>query len=321
METELLKEHNIDHPALYVRYVDDVFCVFREEVDYKTFLKKLNTLHPNIKFTCEVGGTTMPFLDVQIQLCDGDFKSKVYRKKTDTNVLLQYGSNTPNMWKSGLIKCFLKRAVTVCSDEESLTTEIKNLKTIFEKNGYLGSYFDRIKNEFFENKEKENKDDKKPTSYLKVPYIGKASTLLGKRIKTLVKKELKEDIRIVYQTNKVKDHFKLKDNTPHPIKPQVVYQFSCRKDPEAVYIGYTSRLLGERVKEHMSTTTAISEHVDKCEDCKNRIITTNDFSILKQCKTKWETMIWEAILIKRYSPKLNKQFIKSGLSHTLKIFS
>jgi hypothetical protein len=323
LETELLQETNIHYPAMYGRYVDDVFCVFRKDVEYKIFMKKLNNLHPNIKFTCEVGGNTMPFLDVQIQLGNGAFKSKVYRKKTDTNVLMQYGSNAPNMWKSGLIKCFLKRAVTVCSDDESLASEIKNLRNNFQNNGYLGSYFDRIKQEFFENKEPEpaGKDETKPTACLKVPYIGKASTLLGRRIKILVKKELKEDIRIVYQTNKVKDHFKLKDKTPHPIKPQVVYQFSCRKDPEAVYIGYTSRLLGERVKEHMSTTTAISEHVDKCDDCKKRIITTNDFRVLKQCKTKWETMIWEAILIKRYSPKLNKQFIKSGLSHTLKIFS
>ena len=140
-------------------------------------------------------------------------------------------------------------------------------------------------------------------------------------MKTLIKTKLNEDIKIFYQTNKIKDYFKLKDSTPHSIKSQVVYRFACRKDPEAVYIGYTNRLLCERVREHMSTTTAISEHIDRCTDCKSRLITTEDFDVLKQCTTKWDTMIWEAILIKRYSPKLNRQFIKSGLSHTLQIFN
>ena len=211
-------------------------------------------------------------------------------------------------------------AVTVCSDNDQLNAEIEYLRNTFLKNGYPGTYFDKIHCEFFKKKE-QCKDETNPTSFLRIPYIGKASTLFGKRLKTLMKHQLDEDIKIVYQTNKVRDYFKLKDNTPHPIKSQVVYRFSCRKDPDAIYIGYTNRLLCERVREHLTTTTAISEHVDRCDDCKNRTITPNDFDILKQCKTKWETMIWEAILIKRYSPKLNRQFIKSGLSHTLKIFS
>ena len=94
--------------------------------------------------------------------------------------------------------------------------------------------------------------------------LAKPRHYLGKRLKTLIKTKLNEDIKIFYQTNKIKDYLKLKDTTPHSIKSQVVYRFSCRKDTEAVYIGHTNRLLCERVREHMSTTTAISEHIDRC---------------------------------------------------------
>ncbi len=55
-------------PALYVRYVDDIFCIFREGDTHHDFLTRLNTLHPSLAFTVEVSGKTMPFLDMQVTL-------------------------------------------------------------------------------------------------------------------------------------------------------------------------------------------------------------------------------------------------------------
>ena len=49
-------------------------------------------------------------------------------------------------------------------------------------------------------------------------------------------------------------------------------------------------------------------------------VVINNFGILKECRNKFETLIVKAMLIKRYSPILNKQLIKPVITHTLRIF-
>ena len=57
-------------PSLYLRYVDDVFGAFRlgcshEQFrlgsSHEQFFDKLNHLHPNLKFTSEVGPSVLPY--------------------------------------------------------------------------------------------------------------------------------------------------------------------------------------------------------------------------------------------------------------------
>ena len=77
--------------------------------------------------------------------------------------------------------------------------------------------------------------------------------------------------------------------------------------------------LVERAKENSRGKTAVSDHISNCNVCKNEKTTVNSFGILKKCKDKLETLISEALLIKHYNPTLNKQLIKPGVTHTLKI--
>ena len=137
-------------PAFYARYVDDIFCVFRKGIGFHGFLERLNGLHDNIKYTYEVGGNSMPFLDTMVTMNAGFIKSTVFRKKTNTNVILNYNAVCPTSWKKGLIKCFLHRANTVCSDDNELKQEINTLKTIFTNNGYPVTFFNKANNEFMD---------------------------------------------------------------------------------------------------------------------------------------------------------------------------
>ena len=75
-------------PNVYYRYVDDTFCLFNTEDDATQFLELVNSLHPNLNFTVEVGSKTMPFLDVLVELKDGKFLTSLYRKETHTGVFL-----------------------------------------------------------------------------------------------------------------------------------------------------------------------------------------------------------------------------------------
>ena len=52
----------------YSRYVDDIFCAFKSLEYIGMFLSFLNNIHPNLKFTCEIGLQKLAFQDTQILL-------------------------------------------------------------------------------------------------------------------------------------------------------------------------------------------------------------------------------------------------------------
>ena len=322
-----------DFPSFYVRYVDDVFCVFRKTSDYNIFLAKLNSLHGNVQFTHEMGGIGMPFLDTSVTLSPDGLKSSVYRKKTDTNVIMHYDAIAPNAWKTGLIKCMLHRAEVVCSDKATLEKECKQLKDVFYSNGYPTQVFDKTKEEYLENKRLQElkkseqhetseapETDPQQRAVLKIPYVGKASVFFGRRLKRLLKTET-TDIRIVYHTTKVGESFQLKDPVQKELLSRVVYQFTCRGDPDTTYIGFTNRTLKERFKEHVGGKTSVSDHIAQCHACNNEGVTIDDFKILKRCRTKMDTAVHEALLITEKNPSLNRQLVKpGGKQFTLRIF-
>ena len=52
-EDKWLQSDEGSHVLFYQRYVDDIFCVFKNETQANIFLEFLNTRHNNIKFTIE----------------------------------------------------------------------------------------------------------------------------------------------------------------------------------------------------------------------------------------------------------------------------
>ena len=140
-------------PSLYLRYVDDIFCVFRQNSSHQQFLDKLNCLHPNLKFTSEVGPSVLPYLDTTISLPtteDGCFTSKVFRKRTYTGLILNFSAVCPQKWKFGLIQCLLHRAYTMSNSWLTFSQEVDFLKSVFSQNGYpedlFTSYLRRVMN-------------------------------------------------------------------------------------------------------------------------------------------------------------------------------
>ena len=99
-------------------------------------------------------------------------------------------------------------------------------------------------------------------------------------------------------------------------------KFTCRGDPDTNYIGFTNRTLRERVKEHLTSgSTAISDHISLCKTCDEKGITIDDFSIIKRCRYKHESSIYEALAIREQNPILNKNLVKPGKTFTLKMFN
>ncbi|MEC8568433.1 MAG: hypothetical protein VXY56_09165, partial [Pseudomonadota bacterium] len=277
-ETEL--QHA--YPVFYTRYVDDVFCIFRKGTGFKSFLSKLNSLHRNLSFTYELGGSSLPFLDMQIDLNSTALSSSIHRKKTDTGVIMNYSSNAPKQWKSALIKWFLARADRLCSDESLLQEEWNHLRNQFYANGYPNWFFDKELEKYkqlrmdvvaseMEKVQRNDGDGEKDERrvWCKIPYTGKPSLEFRKKLLALFKSVLNKP-KVVFTTSKVKDYFINKDATPKPFLSQVVYQFTCLRDADTKYVGFTNRKLRQRVHEHLRTgTTAIGDHLNTCDVCVN----------------------------------------------------
>ena len=321
LENTLFAQNRSDNPAIYMRYVDDIFVIFRKDVDFKPFYERLNNLHRNIKFTYEVGGNTMPFLDVSVTLTSSGVKSTVFRKKTDTNVILNYQAVTPTSWKKGLVKCFMHRAKSICSDKTLFDEEMENLKVIFNKNGYPDSFFDRAKREFINKEDDDRRSEKEKKPIVKIPYIGKPSILYAKRLKKLLMREKFPEIQPIYETTKIQDSFKLKDDQPKEILSNIVYDFTCSGDPSIHYVGHTSRSLRERFLEHIRGGTAISDHISMCDACGTKGVTLENFQVIQRCRTKTESLIHEAMLIKQRNPALNRQLVKIAHTFHLQVFN
>ena len=274
----------------------------------------------------------MPFLDTKVTINGKYIRTTVFRKKTDTGVILNQSAVAPMSWKRSLTSCFLHRAKIICSDKTAHEEEIEKLRKIFYQNNYTNEFFNQAITKF-ENKrnkqqtqaEQDNKSDKMDFKIMvKIPFIGKPSVVYGNRLKKAIKHHLDEQVSVLYETTKVKDSFKIKDNIPKEICSQIVYKFTCPGDPETSYIGHTIRNLRERVKEHLNPNngTAVGNHVMACEECQQRGASIDDFSILRRCRSRIGSAIQEALLIKKQKPILNKQFSKStGYSFTLKIFN
>ena len=323
IEQKIFKETLDYHPKLYSRYVDDIFAVFEDENSPKKFLNCINSLHPNLKFTMEKSIVSLPFLDVEVKLTDNDIETKVWRKPTHTNLLMNFSAFCPKSWKRGLILCLLHRAKLICSSQKLFLNEVSKLKKLFVVNAYPSVFFDETFNSFLKNISNVKLPDNSDYT-LVIPFFGHPSTRLAFDLKKLFKKVDNFNIRFSYDTFKVGQYFQLKSRVPRSLCSNVVYKFVCPCDADISYIGMTSRHLSTRVSEHLSfgssTLSAIKEHIMDCTTCSNSTQLSKSFEVLRQCRTEFETKIYEALFIKKFKPKLNKQVHASGMSVTLKIF-
>ena len=330
LETEkLFKVKKTFQPKFYARYVDDIYCVFRSRVEYLEFFNVLNSLHPNITFTVEVGTNKLPFLDVEVEVLNNQINTWVYRKNTNTNVVMNFYDIAPKSWKAGLINCFLNRAFNVCSSSLLFQKEVEILKSIFLRNSYTSSFFKKIYDDFMSKKGEtlppvdETEENTQMKVSVRLPFIGKCSTVFSRSLCSLVKDTFDVKLRTSYTVVKLQTLFQLKSPTPLRFLSNVVYRYDCVSNPDLFYIGQTSRHLKERAQEHLDYSdkeSAVAAHILSCQPCKNTNLTVQNFKVLKKCRTKFEAKIFEALCIQKLHPTLNTQVQSDGSGYLLKVF-
>ncbi len=122
---EILKELGIQ---TWMRYVDDVFAVIKNDTCSLIILNYLNTQHNNIRFTIEnEKQNKIPFLDTTVTRNETCFKLSLYHKPTFTGVYLNWTSLTSRKYKISLIYCLCDRIWKICQDQtDHETLNLKN---------------------------------------------------------------------------------------------------------------------------------------------------------------------------------------------------
>ena len=160
---------------------------------------------------------------------------------------------------------------------------------------------------------------------LKIPFIGKGSILLKRRLTRLFKEYCNVKLTCVFVSCKVRQFFSLKCKSSGFLRSNVVYMFRCKHDASKFYIGETKRHLGIRVEEHLKTNglSYVAQHIKECDGCKSDLsdgkLTFKDFSVIKTGQSKFDISILEALMIKKLNPSLNCKMIAT--SYMLKVFN
>ena len=83
-------------PLIWKWFIDDCFCIWagnRESLD--NFIQYLNSCDRNIQFRCDISQKEVHFLDTTVSFNNGQLKTDLYCKPTDSHMYLGYSSAHP----------------------------------------------------------------------------------------------------------------------------------------------------------------------------------------------------------------------------------
>ncbi|CAN8019579.1 unnamed protein product, partial [Ixodes persulcatus] len=139
----------------------------------------LNSIEPAIQFTIEhESDGCLPFLDVCAERKSGRLNFHVYRKPTHTGRYLDFSSNHPRTHKSSAASALFRRAITVCTSEETLRKEIETIKQDLRKNGYPARFIKSTIKKL--RRTPSTQDAAPPSTRVCVPYIKGTSEVLAR---------------------------------------------------------------------------------------------------------------------------------------------
>ena len=101
LEIQTLNELN-KKPELYARYIDDILLVVDDENELLTIKNKL-TENSVLSFTHEHGHNKLAFLEVLLEMQDGNLQTSDYVKPTNSGEIINYKSECSEKYKKVVI--------------------------------------------------------------------------------------------------------------------------------------------------------------------------------------------------------------------------
>ena len=274
---EKLNRFSTNKPLVWLRYVDDVFCIFtipKEKI--LEFHTRINRWHPNLQSTVEFKSNNfIAFLDVLITQEQEKLTTSLYRTPTHTGLYLLWDSSQNRRYKLGLIKTLVIRIYRICSIKEIVNRELSLLRKTLANNGYPPHIIRRgiAEAEVLIRRQSDNKKNvnkKKKIIFFTIKYYGQESIIFVSRVRKLCC-QLFPNIIVQFAFKKhmsLKSLFlpKLKGTDENRKNKNLVYSIPC-KDCNKEYIGETGRMKDTRINEHkskirtLSSDSKIVEHI------------------------------------------------------------
>ena len=308
LEEQLTTNLADNFPTLYMRYVDDTLVSMPDVPSAQHFLETLNNLHANLNFTMELPcDNKISFIGFEIVKNGTILETRVYRKPTNTGLLLHYQSHADVRYKDSLIKTMLHRAKSLSSTDEYFQQECSKLRSIFTRLGYpLGLINSIIKN--FDRVSPTRGQDSTTTDKIvriNIPFKDqKSASAVRKQLKELNHKINNVTIQPIFTSRKLEQDLKPKEKKPDLVNQNcVVYIFKCDLC-DADYVGMTTRHLHQRIVEHKQSSIGnhFREHHGSLLGLKS-----SQFHVLKKCNSKFNCLVFEMLFIRKLKPSLNVQ--------------
>ena len=118
-------------------YIDDIFFIWEHgEQSQKVFIDQVhNMFHPTIKFIVEFSKEEVNFLVLNAKLFDGELKTNLFVKPTDTHQFLDAISSHPYQCKKSIPYSQVLRLNRIWSDNENFDKR-KDLEKWLMERGY-----------------------------------------------------------------------------------------------------------------------------------------------------------------------------------------
>ena len=124
-------------PLLWAQFIDDIFVIWthgREKLH--KFISDINDCLSEIKFTYEISGKEISFLDTVVQLKENKLQTTLYTKPTDSNNYLHYRSAHPPHCKKGIPYGQFLRIRHICSNLVDFRDHASRKAAHFIRRGY-----------------------------------------------------------------------------------------------------------------------------------------------------------------------------------------
>ena len=200
----------------------------------------------------------------------------------------------------------LDRSFNICDNWNSFNNDIESIKFNFVKNAYPLFLIDKVITKYLDYKFSSNQNQLKDTSdvnFFKLPYIGNLSQHIKTKLSKLCKKFCKENfnIKLVFNSFKIKYHFSYTDRTPDDLKFSLIYKFTC-----ASYINETCRHFKTTTEEHIKkdNKSHTFKHLHSTSTCFNSYISLS-IKIIDKANSKFYLKITEALHINWRKPNLS----------------
>ena len=149
-----------------------------------------------MSFTLEVEkDNKLPFLDVNVYRSyeSQTFMTSLYRKPTFSGMYTNFKSFIATKYKYSLISSLLYRVFMICTNYNSIVTEIECLKLIWLKNAFPMRVIDRMILNFFDKRYIPKKifhTVAKKKLILSLEFLGKHSLEIKKRLEKIVNEQI-----------------------------------------------------------------------------------------------------------------------------------